>query len=717
MTRRTTCLIAFVMFAIGAALRVNNALVFSPLRAYDGYAHFSYIWFLAEQWRIPLPTSGWQFFQPPLYYALMAWLWDTLTQIDPLMRLKLGTMAMALLGLVHAWASFAIVGRVVPGNRLAQLAAAGLMLFLPVHLYSAGFIGNEYLCAVFCSVSLLALLRVLDRPTWLGAAWLGLCLGAAMMTKFTGLVVVAGAFATIGARTVLRREWASGIRTMAIAGAVLLVCCGWFYGRNVMVYGTPFKMSRETFVLARYEHIQTTGRRNVWEYVLFDPLILYRPQWPRGVPLVQETPAFYPRSAARESVLTGIYANAWFDGYGGWVLPAVWQSEVVRRSGQALLTLGLVPSILVLVGFGVAIGRLRRRGWDDTLVAMVTTFVAMLAVVVQGTSSVPTHAAVKATYLLPVSAVFGFWFGLGLDWVQRRHPRWLRGIVASCVLLATISGTVFCQGHTVGKEWFGDQQMSPLWRNIYGVVYHAGGDDVRAREYFRSAADEDYHVALENLAILDMNDEPMKALHYMRRALALQPFQSLGTPWDRELFNRNTAAEYLNTMAAIYHRLGWEAQAEEAARRAVLSDRSFPEAAYDAALLTANNALAGPGSKDPQARAAWLARSRRLLFDTLVLDPAFAEARELSATLEAVDGRCDEAGGVLRDLETMRGPRFYPVDTGIGDMLAASIKRRRHITDVPEVLTPGFQIARCQAAQQKPQGAQGEQGEPSGHGS
>src|SRR3954467_10146256 len=123
MSRRTTWLIAAVMFAIGAAVRINNALVFSPVRAYDGYAHFSYIWFLAENWRIPLPTSGWEFFQPPLYYAVMAWLWNILAGVDPLMRLKLGTMLMAVLGLVHACASYALVGRVVPGNRLAQLAA------------------------------------------------------------------------------------------------------------------------------------------------------------------------------------------------------------------------------------------------------------------------------------------------------------------------------------------------------------------------------------------------------------------------------------------------------------------------------------------------------------------------------------------------------------------------------------------------------------------
>ncbi|HEY2773490.1 MAG TPA: hypothetical protein VGK20_05505 [Candidatus Binatia bacterium] len=699
MSRRTTFLIVALMFAIGAAVRVNNALVFSPVRAYDGYAHFSYIWFLARNWRIPLPTSGWEFFQPPLYYAFMAWLWDALPGVDPLMRLKLGTLTMAMLGLVHAWVSFLLVGRALPGNRIAQVAAAAMMLFLPVHLYSAGFLGNEYLCAIFCSISFLALLQLLDRPTALRAAWLGLWLGAAMLTKFTGLVAVVGTFATIGARTMIRREWKSGLKTMTVCGLVVLACCGWFYGRNIMLYGTPFKMSRETFVLARYEHIQTKGRRTIWEYVLFDPVILRRPQWPRGVPLVQETPLLVPYNAAAESVLTGLFANTWFDGYGGWVLPSISTSDTVRHAGQALMTLGMVPSLLVVLGFAVGIRRLWRDGWDDTVVAMVATFVAMIAVVVQGTSSVATHAAVKATYLLPVSAVFGFWFALGLDWIQRRHVRWVRPVLASCGVLAILSTAVFLQGRTIAQSWFADSWLTPIWLNEYGVIYHAGGDDERARDYLQQAADQDYHLGFENLASLSIDDEPMRSLYYMRRALELQPSQSLGTPWDRELFNHNTAAEYLNTMAVIYHRLGEDAAAENALSRALANDKNLPEANYDLALLAALNAVAGPSSKVAPARDAWLARSRRLLFDTLVLDPAFREAKLLAATLEAIDGDCDDARAALADAKSMHAPRLYPVDTGVGDMLAASIKRRRYITGFPAALDPELLVPLCKPAQ------------------
>lgn len=699
MTRRTHWMIVAAMFAIGAVVRANNAWVFSPVRAYDGFAHFSYIWFLAENWWIPLPTSAWQFFQPPLYYLGMAAAWDALAGVDPIVRLKAGTMVVALAGLVHAWAAHAIVRRIVPGDRLAAVVAAGGMLFLPVHLYSAGFLGNEYLGAVFCTLTLLAFLRALDRPGVARSLWLGLCMGGAMMTKFTGIVVVAGVFGTLALRMLANRRWRTEVFVASLAATMLLATSGWFYGRNVVLYGNPFQMSRETFVLQRYERIQTTGRRNVWEYVLFDPLILWRPQWPRGVPLAQEVPVPYERSAMRESVLTGLYANTWFDGYGGWVLPSVTYDNTVRRAGQALLTIGLLPTALIVAGFFHAVRKLLRRGWDDTLALMVTSFAAMGAVVVHGTSSVPVHAAVKATYLLPVTAVFGVWLGLGVDWLRERRPRAMSVAVAGCAFAALLSVGVFFQGRTIATYWFDDVEQSPLWTNVYGVLHHAAGDRETARAYFQDAADDGYHLGWENLAAMALDDgEPLQAAFYWKRAMQLQPGQSLGTPADQQTFNRITAAEYMNSMAVAWDALGEESAALDAADRALAADPTIPEAAYDLAVLAAKNAMAGPASKDPAARAAWMQRSRRLLFDTLVMDPAFTEARVLAATLAAADGLCDEAEAGLAAVADAPTRRLYPVDTGMGDMLAASIKRRRHITLLPEQLTAPFQMARCRSA-------------------
>src|SRR5205085_6816016 len=93
--------------------------------------------------------QGWEFFQPPLYYELMALVWRTAGSFDAETRLRIGTALIAVAGLVPAATALAIVRQRFPANRVAQLLAAGSMLFLPMHLYSAGFVGNENLTAIF----------------------------------------------------------------------------------------------------------------------------------------------------------------------------------------------------------------------------------------------------------------------------------------------------------------------------------------------------------------------------------------------------------------------------------------------------------------------------------------------------------------------------------------------------------------------------------------
>jgi hypothetical protein len=167
------------------------------------------------------------------------------------------------------------------------------------------------------------------------------------------------------------------------------------------------------------------------------------------------------------------------------------------------------------------------------------------------------------------------------------------------------------------------------------------------------------------------------------------------------LFNQLTRAEYLNTMAVIYHRLGWDAAAMTAAKAAVAADPTLPEAAYDLALLKLTRAFTRPGVREAPWRSAYIAQSRRLLFNTLVIDPGFQEALALSGVIEAVDGDC---AGAVPALEQALHPdprtyRSYPVDTGVGDLLASAARRRRYITDLPTAVRPDLQLARCRDEQ------------------
>jgi len=706
-SRRMFLVVASVMVAVAAAVRIQNAFTFPSIRGYDGFGHFTYVWYMSETWSVPRSTSGWSFFHPPLYYVLMAALWTALRGVDPFLRLSLGSLLMGFLSLTHAAVSYAIVRRYFPGERLIHLLAPGLMLFLPVHLYSAPFLSNEGLGAVLCSVALVVLLQVLARPSLTRSVALGLCLGLAMLTKFSGVAVVMGAFGALALQALVRHRLAAGLRTLAVVATVMLAVCGWYYARNVSLYGTPFKLSRDEFMVRHVENYQTKGTRGLLEYVLFDPVIFRRPQWPRGLPLAGEVPPTVVRSAIRESVWTGIYANAWFDGQGGWILPPVIESELSRRAGQVLLCLGVVPTLVVILGIATAVTTLRRRGWDDTLAAMLLTFAVMVAIFVHGTRVITMHAAIKATYFMPVTVVFSFWFALGLRRLADTNRRWLCYVAAESAVLAVVSCAVFTQG-LLFKPLLPDEKsvMRSEWDNLQGIVYYAGGERERARATFALAASGDWHLGYENLASLVFEDgRPLEALYLVRNAARIEPSQSFGMPADRKYFDMTTQAEYSNSMAVIYHDLEWRDEALRAAAEAVAQDATFPEAQYNLGvlkLLRATSAGSAGNGPTPRPDVVGVRQALTHFFRAIVLDPGFLPAAAMLGVTQALVGDCPAAeqtiSAALAPPPGLR--REFPAETGRGNWHEASIGRRKYIDRLPDDLAPRRWLAVCRDPEQ-----------------
>src|SRR6185295_12307993 len=174
------------------------------------------------------------------------------------------------------------------------------------------------------------------------------------------------------------------------------------------------------------------------------------------------------------------------------------------------------------------------------------------------THAAPMHLTVKATYMMPATVAFSFWFALGLQRVRERRPAWMRWIGAECAVLAIASASVFSYGLLFRAAM--PMVDSPfVWGNIYGIVYYAAGWHDHARELFQQAAAENSHLGYENLASLAFDDgEPLQALYFFKTAAQLEPQQPFGTPPDRVQFDNLLQAEYENSMAVIYHALGWD---------------------------------------------------------------------------------------------------------------------------------------------------------------
>lgn len=671
--------IVFGLALVAALVRLHNVWFYPYLRAPDGWGHFAYIWFVAETGRVPLASSGWSFFHPPLYYAFAATIWNTLTSVDPATRVKIAIGAVSMFGLAaHSRLAWTGLRRQLPDQPLVAVVGVGVICFLPLHLYTAGYIGNEGLGAALASSSLLALLSLLRNQTLLRAALLGLMLGLTMLVKFTGLAVVAGSFATIGLRSLVRREFRRGLQTLGVMALVMVSVCGWYYARNIVEFGTPFQMSRDSLAVRRVENIQTMGERSALEYLLFDPLILLRPHWPRDLPLQGPIPEDFPRSALRESVWTGVFANSFFDAVGGQVLPKITHSNESRRAGQILLVLGLFPAALVLVGIASALADLLKRGWDDTHAAMLLSFAAMLGIFVIGTITVPMHAAIKPTYLTPAAGIFAYWVGIGFARFTARFPRATALSIAQLGVLATASITVFTLGAFVGKGFLSRTPDNPTWKNAYGVIAYAGGDHTKARTLFEEAAAGHHFSAHENLAkMLADEGENLQALYYLRKAKNLQPTFP-GLPMERDEFLQIQLAEFDNKLAVHYHRMGWWQQAILAAEHASHAAPAIAEARFNLAALKIERAHLAPSLRDQAMTDAALA---------LALDPTLAAAEVLRAEIAALEGDCHEARAAqlsaLR-IENERAPAF-PYETGAGDIHTVALDRRPIIRQWPSI--------------------------------
>ena len=183
--------------------------------------------------------------------------------VEPKQVLKVISVTFSVLGLVSALVSYAIARRYFRDRPLAQFMAPAFILFLPVHIYTAPMLGNESLNTVLCSVALYLLLRTVQTERLLWAAALGTVLGLGMLTKATSLMYVATAGLVIALWGLHRGRWRAAFTQLCVVGVLVLAVAGWFYVRNLQVYGTPLQMGREYFFNRHIEDSLATGRRGI----------------------------------------------------------------------------------------------------------------------------------------------------------------------------------------------------------------------------------------------------------------------------------------------------------------------------------------------------------------------------------------------------------------------------------------------------------------------
>jgi hypothetical protein len=278
------------ILAVYLALAALYAVATPAFEVSDEPLHVAFAQHLADGGALPVQRPGlsmeqapWQQegSQPPLYYALLAALaqpfdrsdfadaWrfnphsrqgraDAFDNFNQMLHPPRPTQS----GAVIAWTALRFVGvlcgaivvaaswalaHLLTADRRVATTAAALTAFNPMFVHIMASVNNDTLAAALVSSAIVLGARQLTTPITLRrSALLGLVLGAAALTKVSGLVAAVLIPAAVVWKMLMtdrRRPTVAGGRSSAVLNHLaflalpILVIAGWWYGRNFQLYG------------------------------------------------------------------------------------------------------------------------------------------------------------------------------------------------------------------------------------------------------------------------------------------------------------------------------------------------------------------------------------------------------------------------------------------------------------------------------------------------
>lgn len=469
-------LLTLIFFILAATLRVALFWANPPDNSFDD--HYEPIFFILEEGSLPPKDACWECFQPPLFYVTSAALGQALAgftagsaqeQLKPLQFLP------CLYGILSVYLTYLILKR-LDISRFARTVAFGTVCFLPRHIYMSAMHTNDTLSILLVTLCAYLLLVLVDHVVPAGngrraadaaaggrpsrqTILLALALLAAMLlalsTKSTALIVlpmVAAAFLAAFALRLVRLDARSLAAFALLVPAPALLVAGVALA-DLRDYGRPLPLNVE---LLDVNLTQPPGREGL-SFFTFRPWAAVR----SPILAPENVGSFWTLVTSRmwfdmEPVFLP-YTDPnppWWDAYDDYLNRHdryEWPGEILlspftRRSGSALIALGLAPLALLLVGFARALlGRWSLwSGADPAEIvkaqALVALLLANLAGILFHTYRHPYYSFMKAAFILNSLAALALFLALGIMFVEgNRALRWGVSVVFALIFsLATI---------------------------------------------------------------------------------------------------------------------------------------------------------------------------------------------------------------------------------------------------------------------------------------
>ena len=490
-------LLGAATIALWAILFWNNLSLLPFHTGFDVRDHVVYINYIQEKHALPLPNEGFEAFQPPLYYALSAGVLSLcrLNVSDDASVPVLRGLSM-IFGLANILFVFLSARLLFPARPREQFVALLIAAFLPMHLYMSHYVTNETLAATLMIATIYVALYLFQNkrdPVW-QYILLGSCLGAALLTKATALLLIPPLIAALTLKLAQQRaaffEW---MRIFGVMITTTLAISAWHYVRIWRHFGTPLPGNWNP--AAGFAWWQDPGFHTAKDYYRF------------GAALID------PLFCGFNSFADGIYSTLWGDGLGGGL------SDILSRTPwnyNLMVTgylLALVPTFLVLIGFVIATIRFIRTPTPQAF--LLIGFAAALAfAVIFMTLEVPSYSLIKAFFAL--SALIPFcWFGvLGWKKLTKRRSILSFGLTTLLLFWALNSLASFWITPSTTQQIYAAQKLFSLAKNEQGIAEAERA--VRAEP-----ANAKVHCFFAS--VLDVRDEHGTAIEHAMEGMRLDP--------------------------------------------------------------------------------------------------------------------------------------------------------------------------------------------------
>lgn len=399
----------WLVILILLVVRWHNAQVYPYTRGFDHSGHSRYLRQVALEGFLPNSQEGWSGYHPPLYYITSSAVAHALGWTDPEGLPRAAQLVSALASILAVLLAYPAARRLVPGYEeyvVLFLAALPAEIMLAAMVYNVTFgylFANLFLCLAIDAWRE-------PRPVVWREILLGVVAGLAMLSRPDGSVLPLILTALwIGRMVRVPEQWKEYTLSYAVGGFLVCGMVGWFFLRNLQLYGRPFVFACDADIFPYYYTnmlITMPGFRTLWFYAGPDLGWWLEPGFP----------------GAFTSFLGVTFASSWWDYFYNF-----YQTTPVGLA-RLFLVAGMLLTLVALRGLW---RRLDQGAWWMVTASIGLTWAFYLAM----TASLPLDTAVKSTYIYTSFLATALCFGAGVSELSPRAAQVVAGGLAVFGLL------------------------------------------------------------------------------------------------------------------------------------------------------------------------------------------------------------------------------------------------------------------------------------------